>query len=197
MLYLLGGAARAGKSTIAKQFLKERGVPFFCLDWLMMGFARGLPAFGVDPEDDELHVGHLLWPVVHPMALTLLEDEEDYLIEGVQLHPQQVDALRQEWGDQVRACFVGYADMDSRAKLSHIRAYGGGPDDWLRDYDDQQLLATIERLKALSRTLRDECARWGMPYVETGIDLQPAIDSVVHLFRTGSMPTGSPTDDSL
>ena len=57
MLYLLGGASCAGKTTIAKHFLAEMGIPTFSLDYLMMGFARGLPALGVDPEDDEFAVG--------------------------------------------------------------------------------------------------------------------------------------------
>lgn len=54
MLDRLGGAARAGKSAIARQFLHETGIPFFCPDWLMMGLAQGLSATGVDPDDDEL-----------------------------------------------------------------------------------------------------------------------------------------------
>jgi adenosyl cobinamide kinase/adenosyl cobinamide phosphate guanylyltransferase len=32
MLYLLGGAARSGKSIIAKRILAESRIPFFCLD---------------------------------------------------------------------------------------------------------------------------------------------------------------------
>ncbi len=86
MLYFLGGAPRAGKSAISRQFLKETETPFFCLDYLMMGFANGLPALGVDPEDDELAVGERLWPVVKPMAVALLEDEVE--------HPDQIGSER-------------------------------------------------------------------------------------------------------
>jgi adenylate kinase family enzyme len=50
MLYLLGGSPRAGKSTMAKKFLSETGVPYFGLDYLKMGIARGKPEYGVDPN---------------------------------------------------------------------------------------------------------------------------------------------------
>jgi chloramphenicol 3-O-phosphotransferase len=96
MLYLLGGAARSGKSTIARKFLAETGIPFFDLDYLMMGFANGLPDYGVDPDDDELRVGELLWPVVKPMATAMLENEFNYLIEGAQLHPRHAWELGEQ-----------------------------------------------------------------------------------------------------
>ncbi|MGE5223308.1 MAG: hypothetical protein ACM3PY_12790 [Omnitrophica WOR_2 bacterium] len=43
MIYLVGGAARSGKSMIAQRFMAQTGIPYFCLDWLMMGFANGMP----------------------------------------------------------------------------------------------------------------------------------------------------------
>jgi hypothetical protein len=188
MHYLLGGAARAGKSAIARQFLRETGIPFFCLDWLMMGLAQGLPATGVDPDDDELAVGVLLWPVVRPLALALVEDEVDYLIEGVQLHPQQVRQLYDQAPGQVRGCFVGYVEIDVMAKFRQLRRYGGGADDWLRYEEDDQLVAQIERLKALSRRLRTECACYRVPYFETTTDRDHTVTEVVRYFRQANAP---------
>jgi hypothetical protein len=43
MLYLLGGAPRAGKFILAQRLLHERRVPYLPLDMLMIGFARGVP----------------------------------------------------------------------------------------------------------------------------------------------------------
>lgn len=64
MLYLLGGSPRAGKSTTARQFLCETGIPYFGLDYLKMGIARGLPEYGVDPNGGDLIIAKQLWPVV-------------------------------------------------------------------------------------------------------------------------------------
>ena len=40
MLYLIGGASRAGKSLLARRLLVEHGVPGFPLDALMMAAVR-------------------------------------------------------------------------------------------------------------------------------------------------------------
>lgn len=184
MLYLLGGAARAGKSTIARQFLVETGIPFFCLDYLMMGFAKGLPEHGVDPDDDELHVADLLWPVIEAMATALVENEEAYLFEGVQLRPQHAHALNQKFPGQIQACFIGYAEADVQAKFEEIRRFGGGADDWLKEITDQEVLANVARLKALSRHLRDECHRYGLKYIEVSADLAQTVSETVRYLRS-------------
>jgi hypothetical protein len=137
MLYLLGGAARTGKTAAANAFLAKTGIPFFSLDFLMMGFANGLPSLGVDPESDDLLIAEQLWPVVRSMATAMVEEEIDYLIEGAQLRPKHAWELREERAGCVRVCFLGLAQADPLAKLREIRRFGGGADDWLRHYSDE------------------------------------------------------------
>jgi hypothetical protein len=183
MLYLLGGAARSGTSVIAKRFLIETGIPFFCLDYLMMGFANGLPEYGIHPEDDELYIGELLWPVIRPLAVALDEDGIDYLIEGAQLLPKHVGELCEQLNGHVRACFIGFADLDVMAKFHQMRKFGGGLDDWLREYDDHKVILEIERLKAFSENLRNECAKYGLKYFETSTDLEQTVGIVVRYLK--------------
>jgi hypothetical protein len=194
MLYIVGGAARAGKSAVARRFLAETGVPYFPLDCLMMGFAKGFPEHGVGPEDDELHVAELLWPVVKGIATTFVEEEIDYLIEGAQLHPRHVGELCEALPGDVRACFLGFAEVDTMTKLRQIRRFGGGEDDWLRHYDDQHVIREIERLKALSERLRAECSSYEIRYLEVSTDLEETVDRVVQYLK-GSVRAESRCDD--
>ena len=46
MLYFVGGASRAGKTTIARDILGRHQIPYVSLDWLMMGFTNGIPEYG-------------------------------------------------------------------------------------------------------------------------------------------------------
>jgi 2-phosphoglycerate kinase len=186
MLYLIGGAARTGKTTIARAFLAQTGIPYFSLDFLMMGFANGLPERGVDPEADELLIAEQLWPVVRSMATAMVEDEIDYLIEGVQLHPRRVRELCEELGGDVRACFLGLAEADASAKLQEIRRFGGGSDDWLRHYSDEQVIQEIERLKALSVRLQRACRACGLVYFEAADDLSSTVTRVVRYLSKGN-----------
>ena len=179
MLYVLGGAARAGKTAAAKRFMAKTGVPYFPLDCLMMGFARGLPAYGIDPEEDELRVADQMWPMVRGMAMTLIEDQVEYLFEGVQVRPRHVAELSTRMPGCVRACFLGFAEIDSQVKFRQMRRFGGGSDDWLRDVDDEALLNEIDRLKELSARLRDECRRHGIPYLEVSTDLEETVQNAV------------------
>ena len=96
MLYLVGGSPRAGKSTIARKFLSQTGVPYFGLDYLKMGLARGLPEYGVDPNNDDRITAQKLWPVVKGMAMTYVENKEDCLLEGVYLLPEYAAELHRK-----------------------------------------------------------------------------------------------------
>jgi len=42
MLYLIGGAARTGKTILSQRLLKERNIPYFCLDYLINAIDRTL-----------------------------------------------------------------------------------------------------------------------------------------------------------
>lgn len=159
--------------------MEKSGVPYFSLDYLMMGVAKGFPWLGVDPNDDELAIADLLWPIVEPMAVAMVENGCSYLIEGVQLCPKHMLALLQRFEDQVRCCFVGFAEMDTIEKFREIRRFGGGPDDWLSDHDDTELIREINRQKALSIRLRAECAKYGLVYIECARERQETVRQVV------------------
>jgi hypothetical protein len=57
MIYFVAGAARAGKTYMARQLMAELSIPLLELDYLKMGFANGLPDFGIHPLQDEETLG--------------------------------------------------------------------------------------------------------------------------------------------
>jgi hypothetical protein len=179
MIYLLGGAARAGKTTIARRFTALKAVPFLSLDYVMMGFVGGLPEYGVDSDADEREVGVKIWPLLENMVAAMVEDEVDYLFEGAQLLPQQAAVLAQRFPGQIRECFVGYAQVDTQEKFTQLRHYGGGPDDWLKEYDDQRVAAEIERLKAYSAAVEATCRQYALAYFEVPLDLEASVAMVL------------------
>lgn len=177
MLYLLGGASRGGKSKLARRFLDERRVPYMPLDVLMMGFARGLPEYGVGPTLPAPEVAERLWPVVRGMAVTAAEDGVDYLFEGDSLLPRQAAELGRALGEGVRVAFLGYADAPPAQKLRDIRSFGGGPNDWVAGLPDDRLLEIAAKNAAFSARLREECAAFGLSYFDTSRDFSGALDA--------------------
>ncbi len=185
MLYLLGGVARTGKSTIARRFLIETGTPFFALDYLMMG-CHAAPQLGVDPNEDDRQIAAQLAPIIKAMATAMLENSEEYLLEGVQLQPQVAAELSRRFPGQVRTAFVGYTAIDPLIKVQQLRHFDGGNNDWLRHESDEALLAMVARLKAISQWVQAECQKYGLPYFDTSVNFTATLDRVVDFLKAGS-----------
>jgi hypothetical protein len=165
MLYLLGGAPRSGKSLVARRLLRERGLPYFPTDALMMGLRNGLPELGL-PSGDPRSMGERLWPVVRSMIMSLHWTRETYLLEGDLLLPEYVALLRPILQDELRACWLGYADIEVAEKVAQLRAFPAGPNDWLRDRSDEEQRRIVGRMHTYSNELRDACVACGFPYYD-------------------------------
>ena len=165
--------------------MAERGVPFLHLDLLMMGFARGLPESGVDPDTPAAERGERLWPVVRGMAETALEDDVQYLFEGDFLLPGHAAELKALWGDGVRAAFLGYAEASPGAKLRDMRSFGGEPNDWVSGLPDERAREIAATNIRFSRRVRQECASLGLAYFETSHEFPRVLDSALRYLADG------------
>ena len=178
MLLFIGGAARTGKGMLVRRLLVEMQMPFFSIDVLKMGLARGVPEYALDPDAGCIIVAEKLWPLVREMSINLLGEGVDYALEG-ELLPQHVDALRHNHPSQIKACFLGYATITPTQKLHDIRTYSGHPNDWPSTYADSALLNIITREIAFSQYLMDACARYSMRYFDMSHDFLQTLDQVV------------------
>lgn len=183
-IHYIGGAARSGKGILVRRLLTDLHLPYLNLDVLKMGLTRGLPELAFDPDAGGMQVAERLWPLVREMSRNLFEDEVDYVFEG-EILPKHVDALRQEYSTQVKACFLGYSTILPDQKLHEIRTHSGYPNDWPQSYTDAGLLSIIQREIAFSQYLQAECARFHFPYYDLSHQFMPVIDQVVDDIRGG------------
>ena len=180
---MIGGAPRAGKSILARRMLDEQKVAYFPTDALMMGLARTMPELGLKPTDPAQTRAPIMWPILRGMALALLENGENYLIEGDVLMPAHAVELRERFGAAVKSCFIGYENVDSLAKVRDIRHHGAARQEWTNDCDDSHLLRIVEEFKILSRQLRIECASHQLAYFDGSIDLFAAVTQAAAYLR--------------
>ena len=183
MLYIVGGAPRAGKSILAQRMLDEQKVAYFPTDILMLGLATAMPELGLKPTDSARTRAPLMWPILRAMAVTILENGEDYLLEGDVLMPAHVVELRERFGSAVRSCFIGYETVDSLAKVRDIRRHAAGKQDWTNECDDSHLLRIVGEFKSLSEHLRTECAKCELAYFDGSADLFAAVEQAAAYLR--------------
>ncbi len=177
MLYLVGGCSRSGKSSLAERMRVRHGVPWFALDALKMGLYRGAPQLGVHPEHDDLETADRMWPIVQALVENLIFDGRDYLVEGVNLRPDTVAAFIRQSEDPIRACFLGYPELSAEAKAAHVAAHAGLPNDWLSQMTPDYVARYLGQCQRLSAKLRDDCARLGLAFFDTGADFHGALDA--------------------
>jgi hypothetical protein len=183
VLYIVGGAPRAGKSILARRMLDEQKVAYFPTDILMMGVAEAMPELGLKPSDPARTRAPIMWPTLRGMAVAILENGADYLLEGDVLLPAQAVELRERFGAAVRSCFIGYETVDSLTKVRDIRRHGSGKKDWTNECDDSHLLRIVGEFKSLSEHLRIECAKYQLAYFDGSADLFAAVDQASAYLR--------------
>ena len=166
MLYILGGAARAGKTILARRICSGRDVTHFSIDKLIAGLAVTSPEMGLNTRDPARKRAEILWPVLRSIASQAARGGKDFLLEGDALLPGHVAELSSERSDAVKVCFIGYAHADPDAKLRAIRHYAAGREDWTHELDDAALLKLIGELCDFSEFLHCECRRHGIAYFD-------------------------------
>jgi len=90
----------------------------------------------------------------------------ELLMEGDVLLPKHVMEVGHGSHTGIKACFIGYADVEPAKKLRAIRHYAAGRTDWTHELDDVCLLNLIGELRTFSEYLRHECCHYKVPYFD-------------------------------
>jgi hypothetical protein len=165
-VYLVGGPARVGKSSLAQRLLLGDGVPWLPTDVLRTVLRRVLPQL------DELDqgnvsaaaVGELMYPYIARAVEVCSEEAEQFLIEGPDIVPSMVSRLSVALpGTTIRACFLGNA----RFSGDDLACYRG-PKPQHEGASRVELDATAAWIRQESDRYRLACARLLLPYVDVG-----------------------------
>lgn len=177
MLYILGGSSRSGKSIIARRFVKEKQIPFFCIDFLITSLQE-IGQLDIRHGQDFITKAEKLWPLLKPMLAHLLKEEPDYLIEGDGILPKNASEFIKEYPGQIKACFVGFSEMDPKKKLQKVRDMGGSMDDWTRDITDEKLIVYIKEMIEFSKYLKEECKKYDIKYFDSSDNFEGYLEEV-------------------
>jgi hypothetical protein len=142
MIYLIGGAPRSGKTSLALEMLRAYNVSFISTDALLN--------FGGDFE-----MG--LMGLIDHVAYAL----PGYAIEGEAVTPSLV--IRATRIADIRSCFLGRPDVT----LEQLLNMPGG-NAWILQCDQEERRSVLEGVRERSRRLKSECRALGLPFLEGG-----------------------------
>jgi hypothetical protein len=62
----------------------------------------------------------------------------------------------------------------------HVQAHAGQPNDWLNRMGADYVARYLEGCQRFSGRLRDDCARLGLAFFDTGADFHAGLDAAEH-----------------
>ena len=173
MIYLIGGAPRAGKSILGQQISAKLKVGWISTD-LLMELLRVKKDEGVKVEWNaapEAITANAEWffPYLERFVWGVNSLTENYVIEGVDFLPAQAVQLSTQY--QIRSVFLGCSQMTLKTFdqfPGSSRGYSNLPEELRR-----QIVLDVPRW---SEFIQQEAERFGYPYFDTSGDFAQCLN---------------------
>lgn len=165
-VYLVGGPARVGKSSLAQRLLRSDGIAWLPTDVLRTVLRKVLPQLDDLDQGDvsAAAVSELMYPHIEQAVEVCGEEAERFLIEGPDLVPSTVPRLAAALpAITIRACFLGNIGFSGNDLASYR-----GPKPQHEGASRAELHATAAWIRRESNYYRRKCAHLGLPYVDVG-----------------------------
>ena len=184
MIYLIGGAPRAGKSILAQQISAKLKVGWVSTDLLMellkVKNVEGIKAkWDAAPEAIRANA-EWFFPYLERFVWGASSLAENYVIEGVDFLPSQVSQLSQNY--QIRSVFIGCSEMT----LERFDQFPGRSAGYafLPEEMRRQIVHDVPRW---SEFIQYEAKRFGHPYVDMTGDFSSQLQEAEAMLTTNNV----------
>lgn len=179
MLYLISGASRAGKTMIAKEISAQKGISYFSLDWLIMGFTNGIKEYGIHDKLFPDEIAKRSWSFLEAMFESMIWGEENYIIEGEALLPELIIKLLNKHPGKLKICFVGYTNVKVNEKVKEIKYFSCKNKDWLNDESDEYIVDHVKNMVVHSVKIKKSCKENSIAYFDTSTNFINNIEDAI------------------
>lgn len=100
MVILISGASHSGKTMLSQRLMEEFQYPYLSIDHLKMGLIRAHYTDLTVEDDQELT--EYLWPILVGMIQTIIENNQNIIIEGVYIPFNYQDSFTKEEREQIQ-----------------------------------------------------------------------------------------------
>jgi hypothetical protein len=185
MIYLIGGAPRAGKSILGQGLSAKLKIGWVPTD-LLMELLRLKNEAGMKVEwnaapEAIAAVAEWFFPYLERFVWGVSSQAEHYLIEGVDFLPEQVAQLAAKY--RIQPVFLGCSKM-TLERLDQFpgrsRGYAGLPEALRRQI--------AQDIPLWSDFVRQEAERFGYPYVDMSDDFASRLSEAETMFTASGIP---------
>ena len=149
-----------------------------------MGFTNGMPQCGIHDKLFPDEIAQRMREFFEAMCNSMLWTEVDHVIEGEAILPESARSLQDRNPGKVKACFLGYADIDVDEKVREVNAHGEPTGDWLMNESQEGIHRHIENMVGYSRKVRQQCANCNVSYFDTSSDFLKTLDQATQYLLT-------------
>ena len=183
MIYLIGGAPRAGKSILAQQLSARLQIGWISTDLLMellrVRGDEGAKAEWNAARENIVATAASFFPYLERFVWGVNSMAESYVIEGVNFLPAQVTQLATHY--QIRTLFLGCSAM-TLARFDQFpgrsRGYAGLPEALRRQI--------VQDVPLWSEFIRQEAHQFGYPYVDMSDDFAARLQDAEAMLTVGA-----------
>lgn len=182
MVFIIGGASRAGKSVVSQRLTKELGISSFPLD-LLIGAIKGHdPNFASDehvlgqPGQPFPLKAERLWPAVRGLIRLIDENRLDFVLEGDLILPKQIHEFAGR--KRIKCCFMGFPEASVEQKVAELRKFRTSHLNWTDSFSPDEIKHIIRDRILFSRELREECVKYNIPFFDTSHNFAAVTDEV-------------------
>lgn len=202
MIYLIGGAPKCGKTTLAKKLAKEYQIPWISADTLQNIVKAYTPkekhavlfphGYLREDSNDEFYAKHsaskiienyikqgkTTYDAISMMAETYLTDEDDFIVEGYQVTPEVVEQIFKKFGNEhIKAVFLVKHDEQKFIQDIHKSST---PNDWIirKTKDEATFTKIAQMISEYSDYFEKEAKKYGFSVFNMDKDFNEQINMI-------------------
>ena len=157
MIILITGASHTGKTALAQKLLEKYKYPYLSIDHLKMGLIRSGNTELTPMDDNKLT--EYLWPIVHEIIKTAIENKQNLIVEGCYIPFTWQDDFDKEYLDNIKCYCLVMSENYIKNHFEDIMNYASVVENRLNDD------CTIDNLLQDNMQLLELCKKHNANYV--------------------------------
>lgn len=159
MIILVTGASHTGKTALAQKLLEKYKYPYLSIDHLKMGLIRSGNTT-LTPVSDEKALTDYLWPIVHEMIKTAIENEQNLIVEGCYIPFEWSKDFEPEYLKNIKYYCLVMSSKYITNHFSDIKKYARVVENRMDDED-----CTIETVLRDNARILEQCQKHKVNYL--------------------------------